>query len=86
MSDLLTSLAELPEGAVVYEPAMCAYLQRTPWTLRRAVARGELPAPFRLLGKRAWTAGAVVRYLEQRQADAVQRQAETGRRILAMRP
>lgn len=86
MSDLLTILAELPEGAVVYEPAMCAYLQRTPWTLRRAVARGELPAPFRLLGKRAWTAGAVVRYLEQRQADAVQRQAETGRRILAMRP
>lgn len=86
MADPLSSLATMPEAALVDEPALCQLFGRCGRSIRRAVARGELPLPIRMFGRDAWTAGAVVQYLEHTQAEAVQRQAETDRRILAMRP
>lgn len=81
-----SAVAALPEGALVCESVLCTYLGRYLRTVRRTVARGALPAPFRMLGRPAWTAGAVVRQLERRQEEATQRQApgpvlgRTGRR------
>lgn len=84
--DVMTELAELPPDALVFLPAMSAYLHRHPTSVRRAVTRGELPPPFAMMGRWAWTAGAIVRHLQQRQEQAAREQAETERRIARMGP
>ena len=40
-------------------------------TIHRAAHKGELPAPFLLLGRKRWTAGAVLDHLARRQAAAI---------------
>ena len=52
-------------------------------TIKRAVERGELPRPVRLMGKNTWTAGAIVRHLEARlEAEARRHFGPGGKPIL----
>ena len=50
-------------------------LDKHPVSIRRAIDRGELPPPTRLMGQRTWTKGAIVRHIEAR-LEAATRQAE----------
>jgi hypothetical protein len=86
ITDVVADLAALPPGAVVYEQAMAAYFHRHPMSIKRAVARGELPPPVRLLGRNAWTAGAIVQHLQQRQEQAGRRRAAMDERIAKLCP
>jgi predicted DNA-binding transcriptional regulator AlpA len=85
-TDVITTLAELPPDALVFLPAVAAYLHRHPKSVRHAVARGELPPPIRLMRRSAWTAGAIVQHLQRRQAEAAQRRVESERHIAALQP
>jgi excisionase family DNA binding protein len=40
-------------------------------TIHRAAHKGELPLPFRFLGRQRWTAGAILDHLARRQAAAI---------------
>lgn len=55
---VVPELGELGEGAVITEAGLARMLKRHQVTLKRAVQRGELPPPVRLLGGPVWTAGA----------------------------
>ena len=59
---------------------------RHPASIKRAVARGELPAPARLLGGNSWTAGAIVRHIERRMDEAAKENERTARRLDALKP
>ena len=76
------ALGALPGGAIVFEEGLAKMLHKHPVSVKRAVARGELPRPMRLFGKPAWTAGALVRHLEGKLAEAA-REAEHERGRLA---
>jgi hypothetical protein len=76
------ALGALPGGAIVFEEGLAKMLHKHPVSIKRAVARGELPRPMRLFGKPAWTAGALVRHLEAKLAEAA-REAEQERGRLA---
>ena len=78
---VMQELGKLPAGAIVSEAALAGMLRRHPCSIRRAVRRGELPPPVRLCGHPAWTAGHLVRYVENRLADAAREAEQEKRRI-----
>ena len=84
--EVVAEFAALPEGAIIYEQALAAMFHRHPMSIRRAVARGELPPPFRMMGRRAWTAGALVQHLQARQKEAVRKQAALDERVARLAP
>ena len=79
-------LGQLGRGAIITEAALARMLDRRQVTLKRAVKRGELPPPVRLLGGPVWTAGSIVGHLEQRLQDAAKEAERDVRRISALRP
>ena len=86
MVGIVPTLGELGDGAVIFEMGLARLFERHPASIRRAVDRGELPRPVRLLGRPAWTAGTIRRHFEARLA-AVEREAEkTRERVTRLRP
>ena len=73
---IIALLGELKPGAIVTERGLAQMLQRHPTSIKRAVRRGELPPPCRLLGGNAWTAGALVRHVDERLERAAQDAAQ----------
>ncbi len=69
------SLGLIPEfgsfgpGAFVTERGLAALFGRSQISIKRAVHRGELPQPTKLMGEPTWTIGAIVKYIEKRLAD-----------------
>ena len=63
-------LGALGHGALVTEEGLAKIFGCCRRSIRRAVCRGELPPPVRLMGKPTWTAGAIVRHFDRRLADA----------------
>ena len=63
---IVSELGELGPGAIVSEQALARLFKRHPVSIKRAVARGELPPPTRLLGGPVWTVGAIIRHMEKR--------------------
>ncbi|HRU06742.1 MAG TPA: hypothetical protein P5137_13320 [Candidatus Brocadiia bacterium] len=75
---IVADLAALPTQTLIGEAALAKMLHRHPISLKRAVTRGELPQPTRLLGAPCWTVGAILGHVEKRLAQA-QAQAEKDR-------
>lgn len=72
---IITALAELPPDALIDEAGLTQIFGRCGKSIRRAVARGELPRAVRLFGKPTWTAGAILGHLNRR-LDEGRRDAE----------
>jgi hypothetical protein len=72
---VLTSLADLPEKALLDETAMAQAFNVCAKTVRRMVMRHELPPPIRVSGRSMWFAGRVLNYLESL-AEATEKEAE----------
>lgn len=70
LDGVCAELGTLPTGAFITEEALAAMLGKSRRSIRRAVERGELPPPVRMMGKRTWTAGVVIQHLEQRLEEA----------------
>lgn len=71
---LITTLAELPERALLDERALAKALGVTKRTVRRMVARFELPPPVAFAGRSTWQVGRVLAWFEAR-AERASRQA-----------
>ena len=63
---ICAELGATPPGALITEKALAALLGRTAKSIKRAVARDELPPPVRILGELRWTVGAIIRHIEKR--------------------
>ena len=61
---------QVPEGAVITQVELARMFGKHPVSIRRAIERGELPEPVRLMGKPIWTVGFVLRFLESRLGQA----------------
>ena len=79
---IIRQLGRLEPGALVTEDGLARLLGRHPCTIRRAVDRGELPVPVKMLGKPTWTAAIILRHIETRLAQA-QKEAEQEAKRLA---
>ena len=82
---VLTQLAEYAPGTLLSQSALADALGVSPRTLRRLVARGEVPQGIRLGGRKVWLAETVFKYLSERaerQARESERQAARLREFL----
>jgi len=71
----IDGLARLPGGTILDERALALMFGCSTATIKRAVGRGELPAPVRMFGRPCWTAGAILEHVGRRLTEA-QREAE----------
>jgi hypothetical protein len=82
----LSALAELSPDAPLTAADLGRLLGRNPRTIQRAADRGDFPPPFTVLGRHAWTAGAILAHLARKQAEAVALDARRERRRMEARP
>lgn len=73
--NIILTLAEMPDKALIDETALAAALNVDKRTIRRMVARFELPPGVTFGGRKTWQAGAVLRWFEAR-AEQAARQAK----------
>jgi len=71
----IDELARWPAGTLLDEQRLADVFDCHTATVKRAVKRGELPAPVRMFGRPCWTAGAIIRHVEAR-LEAAQQEAE----------
>jgi hypothetical protein len=83
---IVSELGKLGSGAVISEQALARIFHRHPVSIKRAVARGELPPPTRLLGGPVWTVGALIRHIEERLAKAQREQEKLARKVEELSP
>jgi len=83
---VICELGEFGPGAVITEQGLGHMFNRCQRSIQRAVERGELPQPTRLLGKRTWTAGAIVQHIEGRLQDEAKERQRLERKIQQLSP
>jgi predicted DNA-binding transcriptional regulator AlpA len=85
-SGIVTALGNIPSESLVTEAGLAGIMGKSRDSIRRAIDRGELPPPVRIFGKPTWTAGVIVRHIEERLAEAAQRADDDRERILRYKP
>ena len=83
---IVKEIGELTLNAILTEGGLARIFGRHQVSIKRAVQRGELPPPTRLLGEPIWTAGAIIRHLEERLEAAQKEAQETERRLQDLTP
>jgi len=74
-SGICAELGDLEEGALITETGLATMFGKHPVSIKRAVERGELPPPTRLMGKQVWTVGSIRHHIEARlESEAMARQ------------
>jgi predicted DNA-binding transcriptional regulator AlpA len=71
---IFVAIGGLPSGTLITEDGLANLLGKAcRETIKRAVERGELPRPVRLLGKNTWTVGSIIQHIEDRLKENEQR-------------
>jgi len=83
--ELITALADLPEGALLSEAYLAETFRVTDRTVRRMVARGELPPPLPIGSRPLWLAGRVMRHFQANADRAEEDARKEAARIREMR-
>ncbi len=83
---IVAELGELGVGAIITEEALAKMFGRHRVSIKRAVERGELPHPTRLLGGPVWTAGVLVRHIEKRLEAAAKEAEKLSKRLKDLGP
>lgn len=83
---IIALLGELKPGAILTEAGVARLFNRHVASVKRAVARGELPPPCRLFGGNAWTAGVLVRHIEKRLEQAAREAEHMAKKLARLSP
>jgi hypothetical protein len=83
---IVGELGILAPGTIVSEEGLARMFGRHPVTIKRAVQRGELPPPTRLLGTPVWTVGTIVKHIEVRLETAKKDSERQQKRIRELHP
>jgi len=75
-------LALLPRDAHLDAMALAKILGRHRRSIDRGAARGDLPPAILFFGKRVWTVGKILDYLDAKQTEACQKAARHAQRVL----
>ena len=83
---IIATLGELKPGAVITEEGVAFLFKRHVTSIKRAVQRGELPPPCRMFGGNVWTAGALVRHIEDRLQQAAKEMETLAEKVKRLSP
>ncbi len=78
---LCTQLGALPPGTLVTAKALAAMFGKHKRAVERAVGRGELPTPTKMMGRSTWTVGAILTHVEKRLKEAARATERRRRQI-----
>src|SRR5437868_2579442 len=81
---IVVTLGQLPPKTLLDERAVAEMLSVTMRTIRRMVARNELPPPVMFAGKATWIAGRILEHIEARADRAAQHARKEALRIEAL--
>ncbi len=65
-SGIVRHLGDLPDGAIINEEALAQMFGRCQVSIKRAIQRGELPPPVKLLGMPVWTTEKILTHINKR--------------------
>ena len=82
----LVELGKLGDSTIISEASLAEKFGKRPVSIRRAVERGELPPPVRLMGKRIWTVEALRAHLRMRLDEAREEKEKAMAKIHRLRP
>jgi len=71
---------------VLNEQILASLLNRCPTTIKRMVAKGELPPPIKLAGAKCWTVQVLSDHFARRLAEAARERERLGGKLRALRP
>jgi hypothetical protein len=71
-SGVCIDLATLPVNAQLDMHALAKIFKRSKKSIQRAIRRGDLPKPFRMMGKCVWLAGVIIDHFVEKQKAALQ--------------
>ena len=83
---IIATFGELKPGAVITEEGVAFLFKRHVTSIKRAVQRGELPPPCRMFGGNVWTAGALVRHIEDRLQQAAKEMETLAEKVKRLSP
>ena len=81
-SGIIRQLGDLPDGAIISEEALARFFGRCQVSIKRAIQRGELPPPVKLLGMPVWTAKKLLNHINNR-LEIAQKEKERTRKKFA---
>lgn len=67
---VLRDLGQMEPETIIREQALAEMFGCHPQTIKRSVARGELPPPVRMNGKPCWTVRSILEHIEERLSKA----------------
>ena len=86
MPGIIPELGSLPAGAVITSEGLAQLFKRHPFSLKRAIERGEFPRPARIFGKDCWTIGSITRHIEKRLEQAAKDADRLARKVEQLKP
>lgn len=81
---VLRDLGQMEPSTIIREKALAEMFGCHPVTIKRTVARGELPPPVRLNGKPCWTVRSIIEHIEERLRAAKTAAAAEAERLARM--
>jgi len=84
--EIIRELGSLPPGALIRKDELARMFNRCPRSIERAVERGELPPPTKVLGGPVWIAGVILQHIKNDLATAAREQQEQEKKVLQMSP
>lgn len=72
-SGICRDIASLPATAHIDQRALAKVLGRSTKSIQRAIRRGDLPRPFRFMGKCVWLVGSIIEHLQAKQKAALEK-------------
>ena len=76
LKSVFLEFGQWPEHTVINEAGLAAIFEKHKVSIKRAVERGELPPPTRIMGRPVWTVGVIIRHIESRlQSEAERKEA-----------
>ncbi len=79
--DVCIELGALGDGSLVFESGLARMFGKHAVSIKRAVERGELPPPTRLMGKPVWTVGTIRKHIEDRLESETRHRAQMDERL-----
>jgi hypothetical protein len=80
-SGVCVDLATIPVNAQLDMRALARIFKRSKKSIQRAIRRGDLPKPFRFMGKCVWLAGVILDHFTAKQKAALQLDAKRKERL-----
>lgn len=81
---ILRDLGQMEPETIIREQALAEMFGCHPQTIKRSIARGELPPPVRMNGKPCWTVRSILEHIEERLSKAKKEAEEEAARIARM--